>query len=81
VDASLAIGTALPSADAAVQRALDQARHQRRDLAEVECLASMSLGLSSLAAAGRGGAKLDRAVALARLEALSRQWLERLPMQ
>ena len=78
VDASLTIGVSLPGAEAAVQAALDQVRRQSRDPEAVICLESLSIGLSNLSVAGNGA---GRAIALARLDALSRQWLERLPMQ
>ncbi len=78
VDASVTIGASLPGAEAAVQAALDQVRRQSRDPEAVICLESLSIGLSNLSGAGNGA---GRAVALARLDALSRQWLERLPMQ
>ena len=78
VDASVTIGASLPGAEAAVQAALDQVRRQSRDPEAVICLESLSIGLSNLSVAGSGA---RRVIALARLEALSRQWLERLPMQ
>lgn len=78
VDASVTIGASLPSAEAAVQAALSQVRRQSFDPEALQCLESLSLGLNNLLVAGNSE---ERMAALARLGALSRIWLERLPIR
>lgn len=80
IDATLAMGTGLPSTDATVQRALTQFRNGHEDPEALGHLEAMSTILHSMLVASLKGSSAERAACRQQLAALANQWIGRLPI-
>ena len=80
IDSSVAVGAALASSEATVQRALQQFRNSCADPEALEQLEAISLTLHGMRLAAVMGKAEERACATEALIALAERWIGRLPI-
>ena len=80
IDATLAMGTGLPSTEATVQRALIQFRNDHGDPEALEHLEAMSTLLHSMLVASLKGSAAERTHCRQQLSILANEWIGRLPI-